>query len=250
MIHAQNATPPSADQIAQITGFETGLFSAQSFDKAAGDLTSDGVQGGPAALSAIPFVPNINPPGASFNPAVMTMFSNWNDSADATKASIVRGQTIFNEKPFAITGVAGLNDVSGKPSIQSTCSACHNTPQVGNHSSPELLDLGIATAPVANPVSNLSIADLPVFTVHCNSGPLAGTERQVTDLGRALITGQCADIGKVKTALLRNLAVRPPYFHNGSAPDLATVVAFYDTRFNIGFTDQEKADLVAFLAAL
>jgi hypothetical protein len=28
------------------------------------------------------------------------------------------------------------------------------------------------------------------------------------------------------------------------------VVNFYDDRFNIGFTDQEKADLVAFLNTL
>lgn len=251
LIHAQGAAPPGDDQINQITQFESGLFSAQAHDNAAGDLAADGAQGGPVALSAIPFAPNINPPGPGFDPSVMTMFQGWNDNADANKASIARGQNIFNEKSFAITGVNGLNDVTGKSSIQATCSTCHNTPQVGDHSSSELLDLGVATAPAAIAGStNLSLADLPVFTVQCVSGPLAGTERQVTDLGRALITGQCADIGKVKTALLRNLAARPPYFHNGSAPDLATVVGFYDQRFDIGLTDEEKADLVAFLAAL
>jgi hypothetical protein len=31
---------------------------------------------------------------------------------------------------------------------------------------------------------------------------------------------------------------------------LGTVVDFYDARFHIGFTDREKADLVAFLLAL
>ena len=34
---------------------------------------------------------------------------------------------------------------------------------------------------------------------------------------------------------------------NGSANSLETVVDFYDTRFHIGFTKQEKSDLVAFL---
>lgn len=33
-------------------------------------------------------------------------------------------------------------------------------------------------------------------------------------------------------------------------PDLEAAVEFYDTRFNIGFTDEEKADLVAFLNSL
>ena len=252
MIHAQGAAPLNDDQVNQIAQFESGLVSAQSYDNAAGDLTTDGAQAGPVALAAVPVSPNINPPGPNFNSSVMTMFSTWNGSSDPNKASIARGQNIFNEKPFTVTGVAGLNDRGGKPSISATCSACHNTPQVGNHSSSELLDLGIAEAPATSipGAADLSLADLPVFTVHCNSGPLAGTDRQVTDLGRALITGQCADIGKVKTALVRNLAARPPYFHNGSAPDLASVVAFYNDRFNIGLTDQEKIDLVAFLSTL
>ncbi len=250
MIHAQGTAPLGDDQVGQLTRFESGLYSAQTYDKAAGDLTADGAQGGPVALSTIPFVPNINPPGANFNPSVMTMFLTWNGTSDANRASIVRGQDIFNERSFAITGVIGLNDVAGKPTIQGTCSSCHNTPQVGAHSSEELLDLGIATAPKSNPATSLSLADLPVFTVHCTSGPLAGTDRQVTDLGRALITGQCADIGKVKTAALRDLAARPPYFHNGSAADLSSVVEFYNSRFSIGLTDQDKSDLIAFLSTL
>jgi cytochrome c peroxidase len=49
---------------------------------------------------------------------------------------------------------------------------------------------------------------------------------------------------------LRNLAARAPYFHNGSAADLDHVVTFYDSRFGIGFTDQEKRDLIAFLKSL
>ena len=50
--------------------------------------------------------------------------------------------------------------------------------------------------------------------------------------------------------MLRGLASRPPYFHDGSAADLGEVIDFYDTRFGIGFTDEEKADLIAFLKAL
>jgi len=46
------------------------------------------------------------------------------------------------------------------------------------------------------------------------------------------------------------VAARAPYFHNGSAATLADVVNFYDTRFHIGMTAQQKSDLVAFLSAL
>ena len=54
----------------------------------------------------------------------------------------------------------------------------------------------------------------------------------------------------LKGPSLRALAPRAPYFHNGSAKDLNEVVRFYDDRFGIGFTDQERDDLVAFLKAL
>ena len=49
---------------------------------------------------------------------------------------------------------------------------------------------------------------------------------------------------------VRGLASRAPYFHNGSAMTLSDVIEFYDKKFGINFTDQEKADLVAFLNTL
>lgn len=49
---------------------------------------------------------------------------------------------------------------------------------------------------------------------------------------------------------LHALAARAPFFHDGSAASLADVIAFYEARFQIGFTDGEKADLLAFLNSL
>ena len=46
------------------------------------------------------------------------------------------------------------------------------------------------------------------------------------------------------------LAARAPYFHNGSAATLEEAIEFYETRFALGLTAQEKADLLAFLKAL
>ena len=89
-----------------------------------------------------------------------------------------------------------------------------------------------------------------MFTLTCTLGPLAGQVFKVTDPGRALISGQCADIGKLKGPILRGLASRAPYFHNGAAATLPDVVNFYDQRFGLGFTKQQKADLVNFLNAL
>lgn len=88
---------------------------------------------------------------------------------------------------------------------------------------------------------------LPVFTLRNNT---TGAITQTTDPGRAMVTGLWADIGKIKGPVLRGLAARAPYFHNGSAGSLGDVIDFYDKRFNIGFTSQEKADLVEFLTTL
>jgi len=38
--------------------------------------------------------------------------------------------------------------------------------------------------------------------------------------------------------------------HNGFSADLLDVINFYDTRFSIGLTVQEKNDLKVFLQAL
>ena len=73
---------------------------------------------------------------------------------------------------------------------------------------------------------------------------------QTIDPGRALITGKWNDIGKTKGPILRGLSGRAPYFHNGSAATLMDAVEFYDTRFSIAFTRQEKDDLVNFLSSL
>jgi cytochrome c peroxidase len=81
----------------------------------------------------------------------------------------------------------------------------------------------------------------------CNA---TGEITQVSDLGRALVTGKCADIGKFKGPILRGLAGRAPYFHNGSAATLLDAVKFYDTRFDLRLSQRDKDDLVAFLKTL
>jgi cytochrome c peroxidase len=73
---------------------------------------------------------------------------------------------------------------------------------------------------------------------------------QVTDPGRALITGVYKDIGKFKVPSLRGLGARAPYFHDGSAKTPLDVVHFYEKNLNFTFTADEEQDLAAFLAAL
>ena len=86
---------------------------------------------------------------------------------------------------------------------------------------------------------------VPVL-VSCGGSPAIFT----TDPGRALITGNCSDVERIKGPILRGLAARAPYFHNGAGASLNEVVGFYNVRFQMGLTQQEQADLVAFLKSL
>jgi cytochrome c peroxidase len=248
--HAQAINPPSSQQLLQIVTFETALYTAQIQDENAGQLTAFGATGGPVNLSSQPFYIGINdslggdPTGAAFNPNVFTLYDNWaNLIRQPNRQAVARGENLFNNLLIPITGVGGLNDVLGKPVINGTCTTCHDSPNVGNHSFPVPLNIGTTAYPA---VAALDISGLPVYTVQCSDG----TSMQVTDIGRAMKSGNCADVGKVKGPILRALAGRAPYFHNGAAATLADVVEFYNERFNLNLTDQQKSDLVAFLQTL
>ena len=56
--------------------------------------------------------------------------------------------------------------------------------------------------------------------------------------------------GKYRTTPLRGLLQHPPYFHDGSAPDLMAVVNHYDTLFGLNLTAAQKTDLVEYLKSL
>jgi hypothetical protein len=56
--------------------------------------------------------------------------------------------------------------------------------------------------------------------------------------------------GKYRTTPLRGLWQHPPYFHDGSAPNLLAVVNHYDRLFRLYLTRRQKADLVEYLKSL
>jgi mono/diheme cytochrome c family protein len=56
--------------------------------------------------------------------------------------------------------------------------------------------------------------------------------------------------GKYRTTPLRGLLQHPPYFHDGSAPDLPAVVNHYDALFGLNLTPDQKADLAEYLKSL
>jgi cytochrome c peroxidase len=255
--HAQASLHLTPEEAQAIVAFETGLFTAQVRDDRAGSLHTDGATGGPVALSQQPFFIGINDPvglnptGAPFDSNAFTLFSAWahadeQDEVSRTRRAIARGQQIFNTTPIVISGVAGLNNqtfsngVTVPEPFTGTCTTCHDAPNAGDHSVKAPLNIGLTDA-------SRRTADMPLYTLRRIS---TGETVETTDPGRAMITGKWADVGKFKGPILRALAARAPYFHNGSAATLDEVVAFYETRFNLHLSVQDKADLVAFLRAL
>ena len=255
--HAGGSKVPAESVLQSMESFEIAQFGAQTDDTEAGALNAAGALGGPLILSRQPFSLGINKP---FGPApsspgvppapVFTIYAAWSgltgkDAVSKARASIARGEQIFNTRPITITGVAGLNNeiaANGMPrtTVTGTCGTCHDAPNAGSHSLTALFNTGVAD-------SARRSADLPLVTLINRT---TGATVQTTDPGMALTSGNWEDIGKFKVPTLRLLAARAPYFHNGSAPTLGAVVAFYNQRFNLKLSAQEQADLAAFVSAL
>ena len=231
----------------------------------------------------MPYYPGINdalggdPTGASFNPTAMVLFAPWANLSEterfdffgaeqnAARREIAAGETLFNSLPITISNVRGLNDnvALGKPtSFVGHCTTCHDTPNVGDHSLPLPLDIGTGHSPlpglendpaIAAALAQLSFPNVPVYLINGCPNPFnAGQPASfyTTDPGKALITGNCSDLNRIKGPILRGLAGRAPYFHNGAAANLLEVVNFYNQRFQMNLTEDQKLELIAFLNAL
>jgi cytochrome c peroxidase len=181
------------------------------------------------------------------------------------RRAIAAGETLFNTLPINITNVRGLNDnvALGKPTtFVGHCTTCHDAPNVGDHSLPLPLDIGTGHSTLASVetdpqieagLQQLSLPDLPVYLINGCPDPFNPGQPAsfyTSDPGKGLITGQCSDLNRVKGPILRGLAARAPYFHNGAAANLLEVVNFYDQRFQMNLTPQQKIELVAFLNSL
>lgn len=247
---AQRLTPEQRDRIRD---FEMRVFTAQQSGPG-GAADSDGASGGPAVLrdSAAGALGSIGVP-------VWSEFEAWEHMSDAEKAkltpeqiafreSVARGARTFREKMFLITDTSGINTPIGFGNpVRNSCVFCHNMTRMGNDVAPGQVDLGTTTLPFADPWD-----DLPLFRITClkQPHPYYGRVIYTYDPGFALTTGRCADVGKITLQSMRGLSARAPYFSNGLAKDLRGVVDYYERRYNIGYTEQEKQDLVNLMSML
>ncbi len=191
--HAQAPNPLPEDVRADIVAFEAATFNAQLISFGGGSLDAEGATGGGEVIA-----------GQANVAGTFDLFDAWQNSNDAFRQSVYRGQLLFNTRD---------RTTGGGP-----CNGCHTTQNVGTNAGGKYFDVGVADGVNRTP-------DLPLYTF---TSTTTGAVIQVTDPGRALISGAFKDIGKFKVPSLRGLSARAPYFHNGSAQTLLDVVQFYE----------------------
>jgi hypothetical protein len=245
--HEESTVLPSDRMVREIVAFENQLFAAQTADARGGLLNE---RNGPVGLGA----ENLALGRASLFSGLLTLnvssFDVWRkpagrpqgDIQEEFRASVARGSAIFSTRTFQMRNVLPFTRGASANQSSGTCASCHS-------GGPALaMDIG---------TTNLSTSDdspdLPLFRITCassSSHSLLGRTVLTHDPGRALVTGKCADVGSIVMQQLRGLSARAPYFANGSATTIRDVIDFYDRRFAIGYSEQEKQDLLNFLSVL
>lgn len=140
----------------------------------------------------------------------------------------------------------GLRLFTGKAG----CSHCHSGPALSDGLAHRL---GVPDAPQILRDPERTVALLAHHANHGSPDPMS--ER--SDTGVHALTRRASDRGRFFTPGLRGVAQTAPYMHNGTLPDLAAVVAFYDRGGGggsetkpLGLSAGEREALVAFLEAL
>ena len=148
------------------------------------------------------------------------------------------------------------------------CVSCHTIEQ--NHAlftDNRFHNIGVGINRIQGDVGTLVPAFLKAGTSIEEVDKAVLADPKVSELGRFAITDSLDELGAFKTSTLRNVAVTAPFMHDGSLATLRDVVEHYNnggiTRKTdsvndflsggirpLDLTDDEIADLVAFLEAL
>jgi cytochrome c peroxidase len=141
------------------------------------------------------------------------------------------------------------------------CAACHPSQPDDQGRPPLFTDFTY---------DNLGVPRNPASPFYSQSSRFNPQGAQALDLGLAGTTGRDQDKGKFKVSTLRNIALTPPYMHNGIFQTLRQVVDFYNTRDtrrdwgppevrenvnteelgNLGLTNEEVDAILAFMLTL
>ncbi len=148
-------------------------------------------------------------------------------------------------------GQLSNQEVRGQALFQAKCAKCHSLTPAGNAPGPLFTDYSYA---------NIGVPTNPKVS----TTPDLGLGGFLASIGA---DGAAAENGKFKVPTLRNVAFTAPYSHNGYFPTLKDIVMFKNSREgwpkpdvsenlnttdlgNLGLTNQDIDDLVAFLLTL
>ena len=247
--HLQRSVPLTEEQMAQLEDFELRVYSSQQTIHGVGSLDASGAQGGPAPM--IGYKAGLL---GTLGKPLWSEFDAWkapdptaSEEALAFRASVLRGIDLFRNDSFLLTNTSGINHLMGFGTpYRTACATCHNMEHMGLDVGSGQIDIGTNTLPLAEPAPHL-----PLFRIRCDVPHIDfGKEFFTTDPGFALTTGRCLDVGKITAQTVRGMASRAPFFANGSAKDIPALVDYYNRRYNIGYTPQERQDMINLLKAL
>jgi cytochrome c peroxidase len=149
-----------------------------------------------------------------------------------------------------------FEDVQPDPSTkQGLCATCHSGPmlnETNQFQGPQFQRGGRFQSIL---VSEFNAAGNPAIAFNFRN--TSGTVTTITspDPGRALITGNLADVNTFKIPTLWGVARTAPYFHDNSAKTLEAVMLHYQAFFLNGsnpveLTPQDMSDIIAFMNLL
>ena len=144
--------------------------------------------------------------------------------------------------------------------LKGNCAACHPSDASPDGTPPLFTDFSY---------DNLGVPKNPENPFYTSPEDLKAEGYDFVDLGLGATLNDPAENGKFRVPTLRNVAITPPYLHNGVFKTMFQVVSFYNSRDvapwpepevaenvnydelgDLGLTNKEMEDIVAFLSTL
>ncbi len=215
-----------------------------------------------------------------YAPAFKAVFGKEGDAItikEVTQAIASFERTVLSgDSPFDRYYFGGNKDAMSPAAIrgfqvflgQGRCMSCHVIEQnQALFTDNRFHDIGVGINRIQDDVPRLAGSFLEAKVRGANVDVTVLSDKKTSELGRFAVTDQFDDLGAFKTPTLREVAHTAPYMHDGSLKTLREVVEHYNNggvsdpkaKVNdflsggirpLALSEQQKADLVAFMEAL
>ncbi len=193
------------------------------------------------------------------------------DAIASFERTIIAGDSPFDryqyggdESAMSEAAVRGLEVFRG----QGRCVSCHLIEQTqALFTDNRFHNIGVGFKTIRGQEAEIARKFLEAKNAGADVDKTVLADKEASELGRFAVIEDINKVGAFKTSTLRNIALTPPYMHDGSLDTLEGVIDFYNnggreketdpvTPFLSGgirplnLSDEQKQDLVAFLEAL